>query len=257
MGIGGAFIMPATLSIITNTFPPRERGKAIGVWAGTAGLAGVLGPTTGGFLLEHFYWGSVFLVNIPIVVVGVLAGVFLIPTSKDPSAPRLDPVGAVLSIVGLVAVLYGIIEAPQQGWGAGPIVASFVVGSIFLALFVWWESRIDHPMLDVKFFKNPRFTAASAGITLIFFAMFGSTFLITQYFQFVLGYSPLETGVRFLPWAACVMIGGASERASSRTASAPRSWSPPGSRAPRSAWRRCRSSPSTAATGPTWSGAWC
>ena len=207
MGIGGAFIMPATLSIITNTFPPRERGKAIGVWAGTAGLAGVLGPTTGGFLLEHFYWGSVFLVNIPIVVVGVLAGVFLIPTSKDPDAPRLDPVGAVLSIVGLVALLYGIIEAPQEGWGAPPIVASFAVGALFVALFVWWESRIDHPMLDVKFFRNPRFTAASAGITLIFFAMFGSTFLITQYFQFVLGYSPLATGVRFLPWAACVMIG--------------------------------------------------
>jgi EmrB/QacA subfamily drug resistance transporter len=207
MGIGGAFIMPATLSIITNTFPPAERGKAIGVWAGTAGLAGVLGPTTGGFLLEHFYWGSVFLVNIPIVVVGVLAGVFLIPTSKDPDATRLDPVGALLSIVGLVALLYGIIEAPQEGWGAPIIVASFAAGAIFLALFILWESRIDHPMLDVKFFKNPRFTAASMGITLIFFAMFGSTFLITQYFQFVLGYTPLETGVRFLPWAACVMIG--------------------------------------------------
>ncbi len=207
MGIGGAFIMPATLSIITNTFPPAERGKAIGVWAGTAGLAGVLGPTTGGFLLEHFYWGSVFLVNIPIVVVGVLAGVFLIPTSKDPDAPRLDPVGALLSIVGLVALLYGIIEAPQEGWGAPLIVAAFLIGALFVAIFIWWESRIDHPMLDVKFFKNPRFTAASAGITFIFFAMFGSTFLITQYFQFVLGYSPLETGVRFLPWAACVMIG--------------------------------------------------
>jgi len=101
MGIGGAFIMPATLSIITNVFPVQERGKAIGVWAGTAGLAGVLGPLTGGFLVEHFYWGSIFLVNIPIVVVGLFAGAFLIPDSKDPSAPRLDPFGAVLSIVGL------------------------------------------------------------------------------------------------------------------------------------------------------------
>ncbi|MEX1009638.1 MAG: MFS transporter [Acidimicrobiia bacterium] len=207
MGIGGAFIMPATLSIITNVFPPQERGKAIGVWAGTAGLAGVLGPTTGGFLLEHFYWGSVFLVNIPIVVVGVLAGIFLIPTSKDPSAPRLDPIGALLSIVGLVSLLYGIIEAPQQGWGSTTILLSFFLGAALLAAFFAWESHTDHPMLDVKFFKNPRFTAASTGIMLIFFAMFGMTLLITQYFQFVLGYSPLATGIRFLPWAAVIMIG--------------------------------------------------
>jgi EmrB/QacA subfamily drug resistance transporter len=207
MGIGGAFIMPATLSIITNVFPPQERGKAIGVWAGTAGLAGVLGPTTAGFLLEHFYWGSVFLVNIPIVVVGVLAGIFLIPTSKDPSAPRLDPLGALLSIVGLVSLLYGIIEAPQQGWGDSTILLSFFIGGALLAAFFAWEAHTDHPMLDVKFFKNPRFTAASSGIMLIFFAMFGMTFLITQYFQFVLGYSPLATGLRFLPWAAVIMIG--------------------------------------------------
>src|SRR3954452_13929887 len=133
MGIGGAFIMPATLSIITNVFPPQERGKAIGVWAGTAGLAGVLGPTTAGFLLEHFYWGSVFLINIPIVIVGVLAGVFLIPTSKDPSAPRLDPLGALLSIVGLVSLLYGIIEAPQQGWGDSTILLAFFLGGALLA----------------------------------------------------------------------------------------------------------------------------
>jgi EmrB/QacA subfamily drug resistance transporter len=207
MGIGGAFIMPATLSIITNVFPPHERGKAIGVWAGTAGLAGVLGPTTAGFLLEHFYWGSVFLVNIPIVVVGLLAGIFLIPTSKDPSAPRLDPFGALLSIVGLVALLYGIIEAPQQGWGDSTILLSFFFGAALLAAFFAWEAHTDHPMLDVKFFKNPRFTAASSGITLIFFALFGMTFLITQYFQFVLGYSPLQTGLRFLPWAAVILIG--------------------------------------------------
>jgi EmrB/QacA subfamily drug resistance transporter len=207
MGIGGAFIMPATLSIITNVFPANERGKAIGVWAGTAGLAGVLGPTTGGFLLEHFYWGSIFLVNIPIVVLGLLAGLFVIPTSKDPDAGRLDPVGALLSIIGLVALLYGIIEAPSQGWTDPPILAAFVFAVVALGGFVAWEAHTDHPMLDVRFFKNPRFTAASASISLIFFAMFGSTFLITQYFQFVLGYSPLETGVRFLPLAICILIG--------------------------------------------------
>jgi EmrB/QacA subfamily drug resistance transporter len=210
MGIGGAFIMPATLSIITNVFPPQERGKAIGVWAGTAGLAGVLGPTTGGFLLEHFYWGSVFLVNIPIVIGGLLAGIFLIPTSKDPSAPRLDPIGALLSITGLIALLYGIIEAPQLGWDNSTILLSFFLGAALLAGFIVWEGHTDHPMLDVRFFKNPRFTAASTGIMLIFFAMFGATFLITQYFQFVLDYSPLATGIRFLPWAAVIMIGSPS-----------------------------------------------
>jgi EmrB/QacA subfamily drug resistance transporter len=207
MGIGGAFIMPATLSIITNVFPPGERGRAIGVWAGTAGLAGVLGPTTGGFLLEHFYWGSVFLVNLPIVIVGILAGVFIIPTSKDPSAPRLDPIGAVLSIVGLVALLYGIIEAPQNGWTDPVIVTSLVAGGAMLGAFLAWEAHTDHPMLDVHFFKNPRFTAASLSIMFVFFSMFGTTFLLTQYFQFVLGYTPLETGLRFLPWAIVMMIG--------------------------------------------------
>jgi EmrB/QacA subfamily drug resistance transporter len=206
MGIGGAFIMPATLSIITNVFPGPERGKAIGFWAGTAGLAGVLGPVTAGFLLQHFYWGSIFLINVPIVAVGLLAGFFLIPTSKDPSAPKLDPVGALLSIVSLVTLLYGIIEAPVDGWGDPTIVACFVLGAVLMGAFFVWESRIDHPMLDVKFFKNPRFTAASNGVMLVFFAMFGSIFLITQYFQFVLGYSPLETGIRFLPWAAAMMV---------------------------------------------------
>jgi EmrB/QacA subfamily drug resistance transporter len=206
MGIGGAFIMPATLSIITNVFPVQERGKAIGVWAGTAGLAAVLGPLTGGFLLEHFYWGSIFLVNIPIVIVGLAAGVFLIPTSKDPSAPRLDPFGALLSIAGLAALLFGIIEAPQRGWGSSTTLLALGIGVIILGAFFAWEARIDHPMLDVHFFANPRFTAASMSIMLVFFAMFGSMFLLTQYFQFVLGYSPLATGLRFLPFAFCMLI---------------------------------------------------
>ncbi|MBU3701494.1 MAG: MFS transporter [Acidimicrobiia bacterium] len=206
MGIGGALIMPATLSIITNVFPPADRAKAIGIWAGTAGLGGALGPLTGGFLVTHFYWGSVFLVNVPIVIIGLLAGVFLIPTSKDPSSPRLDPIGAVLSIVGLALVLYAIIEAPVKGWTS---VESLMVGSIGLVVcitFVVWESRSAHPMLDISFFRKPRFTAAAMAITLVFFAMFGSLFLQTQYFQFVLGYSALGTGIRMIPFAAAMMI---------------------------------------------------
>lgn len=206
MGIGGALIMPATLSIITNVFPPEERSKAIGVWAGTAGLGGALGPLTGGFLVQHFYWGSVFLVNIPIVTIGLLAGVFLIPTSKDPSAPRLDPVGAVMSIVGLTLLLFAIIEAPTNGWGSSETLLYGGAGLALLVGFIVWEARSDHPMLDVSFFRKARFTAAAGAITLVFFSMFGSLFLLTQYFQFVLGYTPLETGIRMLPFAAAMMV---------------------------------------------------
>jgi EmrB/QacA subfamily drug resistance transporter len=206
MGVGGALIMPATLSIITNVFPDEERGRAIGVWAGVAGLGAALGPLTGGFLVEHFYWGSVFLVNVPIVIVGIIAGFVLIPTSKDPTSPKLDPLGAVLSIGGLVAVLYGLIEAPAEGWTSQVILTAFAVGVVALGAFAAWELHTDHPMLDLRFFANPRFSAASGSITLVFFAMFGSMFLLTQYLQFVLAYTPLETGIRMLPFAATMMV---------------------------------------------------
>ena len=206
MGVGGAFIMPATLSIITNVFPARERGKAIGVWAATAGFATALGPLTGGFLLEHFYWGSVFLVNLPIVAIGLLAGFFLIPDSKDPSAPRLDPIGAVLSIFGLATLVFAIIEAPVNGWTAPVTVTAFVIAAVLLGAFAWWELHCKHPMLDFGFFKNPRFSAASAAVTLTFMALLGSVFTYTQYLQFVLGYTPLQAGVRLLAIAIPIMI---------------------------------------------------
>jgi EmrB/QacA subfamily drug resistance transporter len=206
MGIGGAFIMPATLSIITNVFPAGERGRAIGVWAATAGVGAALGPITGGFLLEHFYWGSIFLVNLPIVGAGLLAGFFLIPDSKDPHPPRLDPIGAVLSIAGLSTLLFAVIEAPDRGWGDAVTVESFVVAAVLLTGFFVWEIRSDHPMLDLTFFRNPRFSAASTAIMLTFFAMFGSLFVLTQYLQFVLGYDALQTGVRLLAFAIPMMV---------------------------------------------------
>lgn len=206
MGIGGAFIMPATLSILTNVFPAEERGRAIGVWAGISGIGIAIGPLLGGFLLEHFTWHAIFTVNLPIALVAVVAGAVLIPTSKDPTSARLDLPGAALSIVGLVALVYGLIEAPAKGWTDPEILAAFGLGVVVLAAFAWWETRTPHPMLDVSFFRNPRFTAASSAITLVFFAMFGYSFLLTQYFQFVLDYSALETGVRMLPLALTIMV---------------------------------------------------
>ena len=206
MGIGGAFIMPATLSIITNVFPPEERGRAIALWAAIAGVATALGPISGGFLLEHFYWGSIFLVNLPIVAIALGAGAYLVPSSKDPSNPRLDPIGAVLSIVGLIALVYGIIQAPEHGWTDPATLVAFGVAAVVLVSFAIWESRTASPMLDTSFFRNPRFSAASTGVMLLFFAMFGSIFLQTQYLQFVMGYSPLEAGIRLLPMALTMLV---------------------------------------------------
>src|SRR6476661_5838919 len=206
MGVGAALIMPATLSLLTNIFrDSRERGRAIGVWAAVAGGGGAIGPVIGGLLLQHFWWGSVFLVNVPVCIVALISGYFLLPQSRDPDAPRLDPVGALLSIVGLVLLLWAIIEAPTEGWSDPTVVVSFVLGVLVVAGFVAWELHSDHPMLDVRFFENRRFTAANIAITMTFFALYGSMFLITQYLQVVLGFSALEAGLRLLPMA-CVML---------------------------------------------------
>jgi EmrB/QacA subfamily drug resistance transporter len=206
-GVGAALIMPATLSLLTNIFSdPTERGRAIGTWAAVAGAAGSIGPVLGGFLLGHFWWGSVFLINVPVAIGALVAGRFLLPPSRDPDAPRLDPPGALLSVAGLIAVLWAIIEAPTKGWFNPTVVASFLIGAVTLLGFVMWELHSDHPMLDVRFFRNRRFTAANAGITMVYFAMFGSMFLTTQYLQTVLGYSPLEAGLRMLPTAAVMLV---------------------------------------------------
>jgi EmrB/QacA subfamily drug resistance transporter len=206
MGVGGAFIMPSTLSIITNVFPDEERGRAIGVWAGVSALGIAIGPVSGGLLLEHFSWSSIFWVNVPVVVLALAGGRAVVPTSKDPRQARLDPLGALLSISGLAALVYAIIEAPEVGWTASETIVWFATGAALLGAFALTEWRSDHPMLDVSFFRNPRFTAASVAITLVFFAMFGTTFLFTQYMQFVLGYSALQTGVRLLPMALTLMV---------------------------------------------------
>jgi EmrB/QacA subfamily drug resistance transporter len=207
MGMGAALIMPATLSIVTNVFTiPAERARAIAIWAGFSAMGIAIGPLAGGYLLEHFYWGSVFLVNVPIVLTALVAGWYLVPNSKDPAAPRLDPLGAILSIVGLTALVWAVIEAPAKGWTSGSTLAGLAVAAAVLGGFAAWELHSDHPMLDVSFFKNPRFTAASQAITLTFFALFGSLFVVTMYLQTVLGYSALAAGVRLLPFAAVMMV---------------------------------------------------
>jgi EmrB/QacA subfamily drug resistance transporter len=210
-GLGAALIMPATLSILTNVFTdPAERGRAIGLWAGVSGLGVAIGPLVGGFLLEHYWWGSVFLVNVPIIVFAVIAVLLVVPNSRDEDAPRLDFVGTLLVTPGLMALLYGIIEGPGRGWTDPLVLASFIAAVVLLVSFVLWEQRIDYPLLDVSFFKNPRFTAASVAITLVFFAMFGTMFFVSQYLQFVLGYSALKSGAALIPIAGALMIAAPS-----------------------------------------------
>lgn len=213
MGIGGALIMPSTLSILVNAFPRGERPRAIAIWAATAGIGVPLGPVIGGWLLEHYWWGSIFLVNIPIVAAALLIGIWLIPESRDEQAPPIDIPGGILSVLGLTALLYAIIEAPSEGWTSGMILLIFAVAIVIFAGFIIWERRTRYPMLNLSFFKNPRFSAGSAAISLVFFALFGSIFLLTQYLQFVMGYTPLEAGIRMTPVAIGIAFGtGLSQR---------------------------------------------
>jgi EmrB/QacA subfamily drug resistance transporter len=209
MGVAAALIYPATLALLSNVFTvARERATAIGIWSGVSGLAVAIGPVTGGLLLRHFAWSSVFLVNVPIVVVALAAGMWLLPESRDPQSGRFDPLGAVLSIAGVGLLTWTVIEAPRHGWGSAITIGGFTGAAVMLAAFVGWQLRIPQPMLDVRLFRNMRFTAASGAIALAFFGLFGFIFLITQYFQLVRDYDPLRAGVATLPFA--VVTGAVS-----------------------------------------------
>ena len=202
MGAAAALIYPATLALLTNVFTDaRERATAIGIWSGVSGLAVAIGPVTGGLLLRHFSWSSVFYVNVPVVIVALAAGMWLLPESRDPKAGRFDPLGALLSIAGVGLLVWTVIEAPRHGWASAVTIAGFAGSLVILAAFAGWQLRRPDPMLDVRLFRNPRFTAASAAIALAFFGLFGFIFLITQYFQVVLSYDPLRAGVATLPFA--------------------------------------------------------
>jgi len=206
MGVAAAFVMPSTLSIITSVFPPAERGRAIATWAGVAAGTAALGPTGSGLLLEHFWWGSVFLVNVPLVVAALAAGVRLVPTSRDPDGHPLDGPGALLSIVGVGALVYAIIEAPVHGWADPVTLTAFAGAAVVLGLFAWRETTARDPMLDLRLFRDRRFSVASAGIALTFFAMFGTFFLSAQFLQLVLGLSALEAGLLQLPMSAVMLL---------------------------------------------------
>lgn len=205
MGVGAAFVMPATLSIIVNVFPVHERAKAIALWSAIAGAGGSIGPIGSGLLLEHYSWNSVFLVNVPVIAIAIVLGIRLVPTSRDPEQPRVDAVGALLSIAGIVGLVYAVIEAPKYGWLSAETVGVGAASLAVLGLFVWWELRTSQPMLDLRYFRHPGFTGGSVGIATLFVAMFGMMFLITQYFQLVHGYSPLNAALRMLPFVFVMM----------------------------------------------------
>jgi len=207
MGFGAAFVMPATLAVLMNVFERDEQPKAIGIWAGSVGLGIAIGPITGGLLLEHFWWGSIFLVNVPVVAVALIAMVLLVPDSKDPNPGRIDPLGVLLSVVGLVLLVYGIIRGGQLGDFTDTTALLTIIGGLaILAAFVWHERRTSHPALDVSYFRNPTFSAAVAAIALVFFALMGVTFFSAFYMQSVRGWSALHAGVLILPLAIAQMI---------------------------------------------------
>src|SRR5450755_335307 len=193
MGLGATFVMPATLSILNAVFPPEERPQAIAAWSAVAGAAVVIGPTLGGLLLDHFWWGSVFLINVPLVAVALAGVVLTVPETAEPGRSRFDIPGVALVAGALFAIIDAIIEAPDHGWTA-PV-------TLGLAAFVWWELRIASPLIDLRVFTSRAFSAAAGSVTVIFFTLFGSLFVLTQYLQLVQGYSPLAAGLRALPFA--------------------------------------------------------
>jgi MFS transporter, DHA2 family, multidrug resistance protein len=201
MGISGAAVMPTTVSIISNVFEPKERGKAFGIWAGAVGVALAIGPITGGLLLAHFWWGSVFLINVPIVIVAVALMIRLVPDSRNPSPGRLDPLGVVLSVIGITVFVFGIVRGGDLGWGSTQALVALAIGVGVLVAFVLWERRYVAPILDTKLFANARFSAGALIVMLLFCAYMGLVFVLSFYFQAARGYSPLHSGAQLLPLA--------------------------------------------------------
>ncbi|MFF4136989.1 MFS transporter [Streptomyces mirabilis] len=205
MGVGGALLLTTTLAVAMQVFTPAEHPKAIGIWSAVNALGFAAGPLLGGFILNHFWWGAIFLVNLPVVALGLAAVVALVPESKSPRGDRPDLLGALLSTIGMTALVYAIISGPEHGWTSGRVLATDAVAVLVLTAFAYWESRIPYPMLDLHFFRDRRFTGAVTGAVLITFGMGGALFLLTQHLQFVLGYGPLEAGLRTAPLALAIV----------------------------------------------------
>ncbi|MFI8235244.1 MFS transporter [Streptomyces sp. NPDC085900] len=201
MGIGGALLLATNMAIIVRTFDAEETPKALTVIMGVASLGLALGPVIGGVLLAHFWWGSVFLVNVPVCFIGLVAVAKLVPESKDPHGDHPDLLGALLSTVGMTAIVYAVIQGPEYGWTSGRTLLTGVGGVLVMAAFIVWERRTPHPLLDMSFFSNPRFRGAVSGGVLVAFGLSGSLYLLTQHLQFVLDYDPLEAGLRLMPMA--------------------------------------------------------
>ncbi|WP_019854304.1 MFS transporter [Actinopolyspora mortivallis] len=208
LGVGGAMIMPVTLSILTSVFPSGERTKAVGIWAAVSGAGSALGPVVAGLLLEYFSWESVFVINVPVVLVGVLAGIRYIPsrTGTEGGHGGLDFVGALLSTAGITLAVYALIEAQYVGWLSTRTLSLVAVGLVLLALFVLWERRQRDPMLDVRLFRNSGFSASAVALTLVFFAMIGVFFALSQTLQVVFGYSPLTASTAMLPMSVMMIL---------------------------------------------------
>lgn len=210
MGIGGSMLLATTLALVVRTFDAEEQPKAIGIVSVVGILGFAVGPVIGGVLLDHFWWGSVFLVNVPVAFLAFLAVARLVPESRDPRGDRPDLLGALLSTLGMVGAVYAITEGPGYGWGSPRVLLSVLGGVIFLTAFVLWERSIEHPLLDMAFFRAARFRGSVSGGVLVAFGMGGSLFLLTQHLQFVLGYTPLQAGVRVLPMALSMIAVNAS-----------------------------------------------
>ncbi|MFF4169763.1 MFS transporter [Streptomyces sp. NPDC001744] len=224
MGIGGALLMTTTLAVVMQIFDDSERVKAIALWATVGSLGFAAGPLIGGVLLNHFWWGMIFLINIPVAFVGLIAVVKLVPESRNPQGERPDLVGALLSTVGMTAAVYAIITGPEHGWTSAEVLVPAGVGVAVLAAFARWELRVPYPMLDMHFFRDRKFVGAVAGAILVMFGMGGSLFLLTQHLQFVLGYEPLEAGLRMAPLALTVValnLTGVGPRIVMRLGTAP------------------------------------
>ncbi|MGW7540291.1 MFS transporter [Streptomyces sp. NPDC054770] len=205
MGVGGALLLTTTLAVAMQIFTPDEQPRAIGIWSAVNALGFAAGPLIGGFMLNHFWWGAIFLINLPVAALALAAVITLVPESKNPQGDRPDLFGALLSTVGMAALVFAIISGPEHGWTSARVLGTAAVAVSVLSLFAYWENRIAYPMLDPHFFRDRRFMGALAGAVLITFGMGGALFLLTQHLQFVLGYRPLEAGLRTAPLALTVV----------------------------------------------------